>query len=62
MTVRVEVRGEPSEALRESFEALLRARVGVEIKVVLERPGALAEVTGIESRQKPIRLVDKRSR
>ena len=62
MTVRTEVRGEPSDALRDAYEALLRARLGVEIKVVLERPGALAEVTGIESRQKPIRLVDKRKR
>jgi phenylacetate-CoA ligase len=62
MTVRVEVREQSSDALRESLEALLRARVGVEIKVVLERPGALAEITGIESRQKPIRLVDKRAR
>jgi phenylacetate-CoA ligase len=60
MTVRAEVRSEPSEALRADYEALLRARVGVEIKVMLERPGALAELTGIESRQKPIRLVDKR--
>jgi phenylacetate-CoA ligase len=62
MTVRIEVRERPSDALHESLEALLRARVGVEIKVVLERPGALAEITGIESRQKPIRLVDKRAR
>jgi len=62
MTVRAEVRGEPSEALRTDYEALLRARVGVEIKVMLERSGALAELTGIESRQKPIRLIDKRKR
>jgi phenylacetate-CoA ligase len=60
MTVRAEIRGEPTEALRESYEALLRARIGVEIKVMLERSGALAELTGIESRQKPIRLIDKR--
>ena len=37
-------------------------RLGVEIKVVLERPGSLAEITGIETRQKPIRLIDKRKR
>ncbi len=60
MTVRAEVRGTSDDALRQAYEALLRARLGVEIKVVLERPGGLAELTGIETRQKPIRLIDKR--
>jgi phenylacetate-CoA ligase len=60
MTVRAEVRVEPSEALRQAYEALLRARLGVEVKVVLQSPGSLAELTGIETRQKPIRLIDRR--
>jgi phenylacetate-CoA ligase len=60
MTVRAEIRGTPSDSLRAAYEALLRARLGVEVAVVLEAPGALAELTGIDSRQKPIRLVDKR--
>ncbi len=62
MTVRAEIRGAPGDALRAAYEELLRARLGVEVKVILERPGALAEITGIESRQKPIRLIDKRKR
>jgi phenylacetate-CoA ligase len=60
MTVRVEVRGEASETLRIEYEGLLRARLGVEIRVKLEPPGALGVLTGIESRQKPVRLVDNR--
>ena len=39
---------------------LLRERVGITMEVVLCPPGALAAKTGIESRQKPIRLKDER--
>jgi phenylacetate-CoA ligase len=60
MTVRAEVRIEPSEALRAEYERLLRARLGVEVKVALGAPGSLADLTGIETRQKPIRLIDGR--
>ena len=62
MTVRAEIRGVPNDALRTAYEELLRARLGVEIRVVLDAPGTLAELTGIESRQKPVRLIDKRNR
>lgn len=61
MTVLAEVRGAPDEALRESYEALLRARLGVEMRVQLCPPGSLAERTGVESRQKPVRLFDRRN-
>ena len=60
MSVHAEVSGPADEALAQRFAQVLRARVGVEIRVVLEAPGALREITGIESRQKPIRLVDRR--
>lgn len=60
MRVRAEIRSEATDALRQEYESLLRARLGVEVKVAFERPGALAELTGIETRQKPIRLLDKR--
>ena len=60
MTVRAEIRGDASDSLREAYEAVLRARLGVEVKVMLEAPGRLAELTGIEARQKPIRLFDRR--
>lgn len=42
------------------YAALLKSRIGVEIGVCLVAPGSLAETTQIETRQKPIRLLDKR--
>ena len=51
----------PEEAaLAAEFAALLRQKLGVEMSVVLVAPGALAPLTGIEVRQKPVRLIDKR--
>ena len=61
MTVRAEIRGAASESLRGEYEQLLRARLGVDIRVTLEPPGSLAPLTGIETRQKPIRLLDRRT-
>ena len=43
-----------------AFAALLRQRLGVEMNVTLCAPGSLAPLTGIEVRQKPVRLIDKR--
>ncbi|WP_374669175.1 phenylacetate--CoA ligase family protein [Ramlibacter sp.] len=60
MTVRAELRGTPAPAAQAEIEQLLRARLGVEMQVALCAPGDLAELTGIEKRQKPIRLIDKR--
>jgi phenylacetate-CoA ligase len=60
MTVHLEQRGAPDEAMRLRLEAALRTRLGVEITVALEQPGALAAQTQVESRQKPIRLIDER--
>lgn len=45
----------------DAYETLLRAKLGVEIKVELAAPGALAALTQIETRQKPIRLLDERA-
>lgn len=59
MTVRIETRGDAGRPVA-PYEALLKARLGVEIAVRLESPGALAELTEIERRQKPIRLIDRR--
>ncbi len=42
------------------YEALLRTRLGVEVAVCLAAPGTLAGLTQIETRQKPIRLIDNR--
>lgn len=60
MVVDLEVRGDTSEAARAACEALLRARLGVEIGVAFAAPGSLAPLTQVEQRQKPIRLLDER--
>jgi phenylacetate-CoA ligase len=60
LTVRAETRANPTDDLRRAYETLLRARLGVEVRVALERPGALAPLTQVETRQKPIRLIDRR--
>ena len=39
---------------------LLRRGLGVEVAVALEPPGGTAALTQIDSRQKPIRLIDER--
>ena len=59
MTVHIETR-ENTSADCGPYESLLRARLGVEITVRLAAPGALAPLTQIEVRQKPIRLIDNR--
>lgn len=43
-----------------AFASLLSRRVGVELDVELVTPGGTASLTQIESRQKPIRLIDER--
>ncbi len=62
MTVAIEVGGEPAQRVGslESYQDLFRRRLGVEVLIEVVAPGALAALTGIESRQKPIRLVDTR--
>jgi phenylacetate-CoA ligase len=59
MTVHIETRGQVEQSTAE-IEAFLKERLGVEIAVALAVPGALSSLTQIESRQKPIRLIDKR--
>lgn len=59
MTAVVEV-ARRSDGQKEKMEETLRVRLGVAIDVELCGPGETAAVTGIETRQKPIRLVDAR--
>lgn len=59
MSVHMEMR-EMTEKLAQQASAVLRAKLGVDIAILQVSPGALAERTGIETRQKPIRLVDER--
>jgi len=58
--VSIETNGEKNQAHAQAYRELLKRKLGVEIQVELVAPQALAELTGIESRQKPIRLIDKR--
>lgn len=59
MVVQIEARGDLGRDTG-PYETLLRARFGVEMGVKLAAPGALATLTQIEVRQKPIRLIDNR--
>ena len=60
LTVTVEVRGAVDASLEESYRSLLHRKVGVLLHVALAPLGSLAALTQIESRQKPIRLLDER--
>jgi phenylacetate-CoA ligase len=61
MTVVVEARpGGERRTLAAELEALLRRTLGVAVAVELVGPGATAPLTGLEGRQKPIRLIDQR--
>lgn len=62
LTVVIEVSASPADhaGLIERYRDLLRRRLGVEVLVELVAPGALAPLTGLESRQKPIRLINNR--
>lgn len=61
LTVHVETSAALEDAaVHAAFCALLKQKLGVEMGVQLCAPGALAPLTGIEVRQKPVRLIDKR--
>ncbi len=62
MTVIIETRDTAARDARlaAEFATLLSRRVGVEMHVELVAPGATAPLTQIDSRQKPIRLIDER--
>jgi phenylacetate-CoA ligase len=63
LTVIIETRAHatlPNPALERHFADLLAQRIGVELQVELVTSGSTASLTQIESRQKPIRLIDER--
>ena len=45
--------------LAERIGTLIRERLGVRVPVMLREPGALRQLTGSESRQKPRRLITR---
>ncbi len=59
LIVVIEAKSEET-SVADRFAALLRHRLGVEVIVTLVAPGATAELTQIDRRQKPIRLIDER--
>ena len=61
LTVVAEVRPgiERAPALAREVAGHLRARLGVSVEVELVGTGETAHLTGIESRQKPVRLIDE---
>jgi phenylacetate-CoA ligase len=59
LLVRIECDAAPTAALVETYSALLKQRLGVEVLVELVALRALSELTGVETRQKPIRLIVK---
>jgi len=62
MTVLIETRSSATRdaALQTAFSEHLSRRVGVEIRAELTGPGGTSALTQIESRQKPLRLIDER--
>lgn len=57
MTVVLEAHGAPDAA---AARALLKQGLGIDVEVQFVGPGETAPMTGIETRQKPIRLIDAR--
>ena len=60
LTVSVETRGGVAAVDVQPYRELLKRRLGVDVRIDLVAPGVLSALTGLETRQKPIRLIDKR--
>jgi phenylacetate-CoA ligase len=61
LTVRVECADEATDALITQYRQRLKLKLGVDIQVELVAPKALSELTGVETRQKPVRLITQTS-
>ncbi len=57
--LKVEIAGETGASVHAAAVAAVEAGTGVRLRVEVVAPGTLVELTGIESRQKPRRLVDE---
>jgi len=60
MTVVAECRSDQAAMLKPKFEALLKEKLGLGLNVKLVPVGTTGDVTQVDVRQKPIRLVDTR--
>lgn len=61
LTVLIEVH-DPGAGSAPAYRELLKRKLGVEVEVELRGPRELASLTGIDSRQKPVRLIDARKK
>jgi len=63
MTVHIEVNATQGdrEGLEAPYKKLLKDELGIGVEVVFVSPGSLAPLTGINRRQKPVRLLDRRT-
>lgn len=57
LCVQVECTAERSEVLAQEYREYLRRKLGVDVTVRLVEPKSLAPLTGVETRQKPVRLL-----
>lgn len=64
MTVLIEVNAGATDrtALGSRYQTMLKEKIGLAMQVEIVEPGSLAQLTGLESRQKAVRLLDKRVR
>ncbi|WP_306296581.1 phenylacetate--CoA ligase family protein [Candidatus Entotheonella palauensis] len=62
LTVMIEITTAPEAYahLAPVYRELLKTKLGITVDVELTSPGALSHLTGIETRQKPVRLLDTR--
>jgi len=62
MTVVAECKSVEAAELTSKFETLLKEKLGLEMSVKLVPLGTTGDITQVDVRQKPIRLVDTRFR
>jgi phenylacetate-CoA ligase len=60
LLVSIECTGPSDAAAVADYRALLKRKLGVDVQVELVPAKSLSPLTGVESRQKPIRLLDRR--
>ena len=59
LCVQIECEATSTEALTQQYHDWLRRKLGVEVRVDLVPVKSLSVLTGVESRQKPVRLIVK---
>lgn len=57
LCVRIECTERAGEALAQQYRELLKRKLGVDVLVELVAPKSLSPLTGVETRQKPVRLL-----